>query len=312
MGRFLEKIIFVLTLSCVLMNILFVLSLRVTNPYSEASHEINFVNVMSKLDTISVPKIIIIGGSGCSFGIDSRAISRHFDMPVINTGTHAGLGLKLQLDLFKKYISKDDIVLVIPEFSQFFTYYFWGGEAAVRILSSLYPEGYKSCSVVQFLHLLTFAPKHFFNSFRFKNQSNLPGPGSPYSKCALNEFGDVTEYEARNHQQFGAYPALRHKNPFVRKYLINFYSEVESSGARMLLLPPSVDSSTFENSRPLISHLYEAYDNGPEPHFIVKPDRYVFPDSMYFDTPYHLTYEGVEYRTANMIKDIDYTLNSTK
>lgn len=306
MGRFLEKSIAVLMLSGIVMIFLFVLCLRVENPYSEASHEINLVNSMSKLDTITVPKIIIIGGSGCGFGIDSKALSEHYDMPVVNTGTHAGLGLKLQLDLFKKYISEDDIVIVVPEFSNFSKNYFCGGETAVRILSSLYPEGYRCCSVVQFLHLLTFAPKHFFNSLRFKSQGNFPVPESPYSKKALNEYGDVTNFEVRNYQQFNVDPVLKHYNPIVRKYLMEYFREVESSGARMLLLPPSLASSSFENSRSFINHLYEAYGRGPEPHFIAKPDRYALPDSLYFDTPYHLTYEGVKYRTALMIEDIDY------
>lgn len=301
MGRFLEKIIIVLVLSGIVMNILFVLCLRVRNPYSEASHEINFVNAMSKLDTITVPKIIIIGGSGCGFGIDSKALSEHYDMPVINTGTHAGIGLRLQLEIFKKYISNDDIVLVVPEFSNFSKNYFWGGETTVRIFSSLYPDGYRRCSVIQFLHLLTFTPKHFFNSI----QAGLPLPESPYSKYALNEFGDVTNFNVRNHQQLKLYPDLRHRNPFVRKYLLEYYREVESSGAKMLLLPPSLALSNFENSRLFINHLYEAYASGPEPHFIALPDRYALPDSMYFDSPYHLTYEGVHYRTALMIEDID-------
>ena len=63
------------------------------NEICRQSHEVNVIKQIERMKTINEPKIIIIGGSGCGFGLCSKLISEHFNMPVCNTGTHAGLGL---------------------------------------------------------------------------------------------------------------------------------------------------------------------------------------------------------------------------
>ncbi|MCQ2181911.1 MAG: hypothetical protein MJY89_00680 [Bacteroidales bacterium] len=303
MKRFICRITLTGILAVTLLNIIFVLCIRVGNPYSAASHEINLVNSISKLDTVNEPKIIIIGGSGCGFGFDSRMISEHYSMPVINTGTHAGLGLRLQLELFMRYISQDDIVIVVPEYSQFEKMNYWGGETTLRIFSSIYPEGYTYCSNLQFLYLLFYSPKHFFHAINSKEF--VLDPESPYSKYSLNDFGDVTNFEARNHQQIEVYRPLKTYNPYVRKLLTDCHKEVQKRNARMLLLPPSLAISSFENSRSFIERLNTIFNSGPEPHFVAAPERYALPDTLYFDTPYHLTQDGVILRTSLLIEDID-------
>lgn len=309
MRRFIIKSFGIVFSSLIVLFVIFLLCLNIENPYAKASHEINLVESMVKLDTISVPKIVILGGSGCGFGIDSRAISEHFGMPVVNTGTHAGLGLRLQLELFEEYILKDDIVLVIPEYDNFSKLYFWGNETALRILSTTYPAGYRQCSCIQLLYLLTFSPKHYFNAIRFRNQGLVPDAQSPYSQYSLNKFGDVTQYEERVHQEIEIYNKLKCNNPFVRSYLVAFNNSITKRGANMLLLPACLSVSSFEKSEEFINRVDRLYNNGGELRFIASPRRYAFPDTLFYDTPYHMTYEGVELRTALMIEDIDIALN---
>jgi hypothetical protein len=41
---------------------------------------------------------------------------------------------------------------------------------------------------------------------------------------------------------------------------------------------------------------------------VSKPERYRMADTMHFDSPYHLTYEGVMTRTSRLIADMDSIL----
>src|SRR5690349_24986573 len=45
------------------------------------------------LENTPSPRIILIGGSNVSFGIDARLMQQTLGIPVINDGLHAGLGL---------------------------------------------------------------------------------------------------------------------------------------------------------------------------------------------------------------------------
>jgi hypothetical protein len=49
----------------------------------------------------SSPRIIFLGGSNLCFGLDSRRIADTFDMPVVNLGLHAGIGLKFMMEDLK-------------------------------------------------------------------------------------------------------------------------------------------------------------------------------------------------------------------
>jgi len=87
------------------------------------------------------PKIVFIGGSNLPFGLNSERISDETKMPVVDMGLHAGLGLKFMLEEAKPYIRKGDIVILVPEYQQFFGENYYGEETLVYTLVNIYPRG---------------------------------------------------------------------------------------------------------------------------------------------------------------------------
>lgn len=75
MKRFFIKILvytgLVLISSALLLRIL----VSFPNAWSRQSHEVNVIKQIERMQTIDEPKIIIIGGSGCGFGMCSKLIS---------------------------------------------------------------------------------------------------------------------------------------------------------------------------------------------------------------------------------------------
>jgi len=70
--------------------------------------------------TTPSPKIILVGGSNLAFGIDSRLLQDSLHVNVVNMGLYAKLGLRYMLAQVKPYIRAGDIVIVVPEYDQFY------------------------------------------------------------------------------------------------------------------------------------------------------------------------------------------------
>jgi hypothetical protein len=68
------------------------------------------------ITTQGQPRIIILGGSGTFFGIDSEILEKNLDLTVVNAGVHAGLGLNTTLNLFIQEIKPGDQVILISEY----------------------------------------------------------------------------------------------------------------------------------------------------------------------------------------------------
>ncbi len=306
--------LFLLVLSCVF-YITYVWMLR--SPYLTLinhSHEINVKVSLSRLEHKTEPSIIIIGGSGCGFGLISGMLSEHFNMPVINTGTHAGLGLRLQLLLVQPYIKKGDIVIVIPEYMQF-TDLFYGDETAWRIMMATLPNKMGEISLQQYFHLLRYYPTALENAISYyrghKNDHSTIEINSisPYSASSLNEYGDVTCYQHRQHKCF--IPVSK-KNLQVKKYVIKSLKEYKdycrNNDAMFILFPPAYHEKDFALNKDAILHISQSLAQNGIP-YVASPQKYVMFDSLFYDTIYHLTYEGCSIRTNNIIADLDSIIN---
>ena len=115
------------------------------------------------------PKIIFIGGSNLSFGLDSKKIQDRFNMPVINASIHASIGLKYYLNDLKPFIKEGDIIVVAPEYSQFYTDSFYGNIELVSILFDVFPEGRKYIDLGQWRRLLGFIPNYAATKIKYQD-----------------------------------------------------------------------------------------------------------------------------------------------
>lgn len=274
------------------------------NRYCIYSPEVNVVRQIERLDTLSSPKILIIGGSGCALGICSPMIKEHYGMEVSNTGTHAGLGLRMQIKLFEDYIHQGDIVIVIPEYEQFTEIYF-GNESALRILASTYPNGFRKFSVLQQLSLFGYVPQAYQDAMKV-NDMDFSDRKPPYMKESLNEFGDVEGYEFRAHE------SRTWKNNEMKKNvkflpiccLKELQNKCIANNAKLFIFPPAFRDGAYDHNEEIISKIWKKLKQNDLP-VVGNPIDYRMTTSLFYDTNYHLTYEGTMYRTGKLILDLD-------
>ncbi|WP_157943692.1 MULTISPECIES: hypothetical protein [Arenibacter] len=71
---------------------------------------------INKLKKVKTRKIVIIGGSNASFGIDSDLMERQLGIPVVNMALHGGLPLYYLLEQVKPFMNKGDILILSREY----------------------------------------------------------------------------------------------------------------------------------------------------------------------------------------------------
>lgn len=301
MTRFVVKTVLYVLCVALVTVLLCALMLSVPNVDCRNSHEMNVSRSMERLKLAKGPKMVFIGGSGLAFGLKSKRVQEGVGMPVYNTGTHAGLGLGLQLALVKPYVGEGDLVVCVPEYQQYLGGFMYGNETALRILSSSYPQGYRLVTLRQYVYLLRYVPDAFFSAI--STRDGVPY-GGPYSVSALNEFGDVECYEHRNHvEDIQVLPLNGPLQPRSISVLKDFDSFCAKQGARVLLLPPAYRRTAYYTNETRIDEIWDMVkDSGLTT--MSSPETYCFPDSCFFDTDYHLTEQGVDQRTERVISDI--------
>ena len=295
MRKFIIKTFVFLSLSVVLITFLMI---KIGNNWSKNSHEINVVLAYERLDSLKdCNKVIIIAGSNGCFSFDSSVISDSMHMPVVNTSTHAGIGVRMQFEMYKELIKKDDIVIFCPEYYSGISR-LYGEVALFRILSTHMPSAYRKMSLAQWYNTFKYIGTHFENAIKVVNCQQFEGP---YSASSVNEYGDI-ECE-REHQSFGVYKLKGEMDLETLAYYQYIHDYSKNNGFTLIYLPPVLAESAFLNQKEQIDSL-ELFMNRNNIPFHVKPERYSFPDSLFFDTPYHMTLSGAKKRTLYVVEDM--------
>ena len=270
-----------------------------------ASKSLLFAKVQKDalLNTISSPRIIFIGGSNLSFGLNSQMIKDTFAIYPINTSIHAAIGLKYMLDSVLPYIRKNDIIVISPEYDYFYGDFLYGGEELLRTILDMDKSYLSEMSVSQIKNVLPHVLKYSFS--KFKPNEYLGFTTDPvYNTNAFNQYGDVDIHWELKQKQFAAYSEIRGVFNFdTIKVLKVFEANLMKRGATLYITFPGLQAESFDNSIKQIDKIETELNNSG---FILlgTARRYRISNSMIFNTPLHLSKEGVDYRTQLLIEDL--------
>jgi hypothetical protein len=246
------------------------------------------------------PRLIFVGGSNLSYGLNSEQISKQFNLPVVNMGLHAALGLSYMLDEVSPFVRQGDRIVLVPEYHQF-GHLFYGNMELIAVLFDLHPEDRTKIPLGQWMRLLKFMPNYAATKLVPFFRLSLNKYCSKY-----NSYGDYT-----GHWGEGKPPSptvlkserIKMREDAALKKISTFMADVQRKGAQVFLLPPCYQKSAFENSREVVEALRLRFEEFGF-RFESDPERYAFDDSLFFDTAYHLNKEGVDRRTFLVIEDL--------
>lgn len=254
-------------------------------------------------------KIILLGGSNLSFGIDSKQIEKALKKPVINMGIHAGIGLEFMMNDIKPYISAGDTVILVPEYEHFYTDNFYGEMELISVLFDIEPHSKNIINNKQWLHLFKYLPtysakkiKNFIPSILKNKEETI----SIYHKNSFNENGDAYLHWSLPNQNY--LPAIKNKGTeTVNKDVINQILElkkyINDVNANLLIFPPVIDETSYNNQEFIINKIKnELADN--QINFISPPLKYKYSNQLFFNSYYHLNKKGVEKRTLQLSNEL--------
>jgi hypothetical protein len=255
------------------------------------------------LTSSTSPRLILIGGSNLSFGIKSKIIKDSLNVNPINTGISASLGLIYMLKHTQPFVKQNDVVIVIPEYEQFYGELAYGKEELLRMLLDVKTDDFSDLNSTQLMNISAHIPAYSFSKFKWNEYIN-PELSAIYSKNSFNEFGDAVAHYKLPSIKIKAINTIKEEfNSDVINELKLFQNDVKAKGAKLYISFPGTQQATFNILKPYVNEVEKALRK-EQFSILGKPEDYVFNDSLIFNSAYHLTEKGAEKRTIQIIKNL--------
>lgn len=303
-----RKFVFkVLLFAFILITIFLIGVILPATPRASTSYLFTKIDKDSLLANVDTPRIIFIGGSNLSFGLNSQMVKDSLGLNPINTGIQVGIGLIYMMENVLPYIKTGDIVVVAYEYHGFYGEIALGEDALLRIVLDVDPDALKMLSNKQLINLCAYLPKYSFSKFKpteyIKKYIDKHEDKFNVVK-SFNEYGDVVTHWDYNMKKFSVVESIKGEfNYSLIDELKKFELKLQHKGAVLYITFPGYQATSFENCRKQIKLIEDELSKCG---FILlgKPEDYMVPDSLMFDTPYHLSKKGVDLRTNLLINDL--------
>jgi hypothetical protein len=301
MNRFLKNIA-IFTLFATLATL--VLSLGLLLPVTPRASKSYFYSILAKdslLANVDSPRIIFIGGSNISLGLNSQMIKDSLNVNPINTGISAIVGLKFMFDNTVQYIKKGDIIIAPLEYLHYTDKEYSCGEPLLRIIMDVDRKYLRLLSFQQMRTLLPRIPKYIASKLDPRAYFNTD-IDSIYSRNSFNRYGDECAHWGMKTRNFVPDGRLGDFNKQIIEYIKDAEKKIEKKGGKLYLAYPSYLDKSFHESEDIIATIHAELEKNFK--VLGTPERYMMPDSLMFDSSHHLNRKGVDIRTARLIEDI--------
>lgn len=270
------------------------------------------------LEKTDQPKIVVIGGSGIAFALDSLLVEEYTGMKTINFGLYATLGTSIMLDLSKVNINRGDIIIIAPETDkQTYSLYF-NGEAAWQALDGNY-EMLRNINTDNYSSLAGNLLGFFQSKINFFLGGNAPAPSGIYNKSSFNEKGDIIYPREYNIMALGYDPNKLIDlspeiidNEFIN-YINSYTKYAQKKGASVYFSFPPINKSSLVTGtdEESIYEFFLAMADSLDCPIISNINDYIIDKEYFYDTNFHLNDSGKILWTAQLISDLNNAMGNT-
>lgn len=277
--------------------------------YMETSYVTVFADKMDYLLlNANRQKLIIFGGCSVYFGLDSSILAKEYsEYAVLNLGTVGGTNAAFQYDIMRKYIGEGDVFVHAPEQA---SPYQLMADLSCENRVFIATEGNFDLLALTDMTKMEGAFKCFsaFNSNRRKLE-----PCSYEDAFEFNEYGDNTSVRPNIKNYLKLTDDYEICAEFLTENSLNAlcdqYDLIEEQGARVYVSYAPINKLCVEKEKAdLFSSKLEKglYQRG----YAVISDIYDYSmePQYFFDEDYHLTNEGAEARTKQLLNDLKKVL----
>lgn len=282
----------IIIVSVWLLNIVFI---KQTYPYEYLGGMLNDKHKTAQ-NTPS-PKVLWVGGSSGSFGINSDTLQKYLGMPVVNMSFIAPLGTYFLLNDALREVKKGDRIFVSTEYDidKYST------PQVIYSAVDYYPEGTiyieKDTTLKDFIghrvkHKLSNVSKLFWNTIT-KNEAagaSVNDKTSVYFRSAFSPKGDIISHVNNTPKQvdFALFPKAPIDYAEQIEDLNHFVAEVRKKGAEIYYVFPPLAESTYNYGKVAVESVEKQLKTKLDCEILGSAKDFVRKDSSFFDSFYHL------------------------
>jgi hypothetical protein len=302
MKKFIVKVSgFIFT--AILLFIVFLFLLPPTPRFSRSSF-FSAIKKDSLLLNEQSPRIIFVGGSNLGTGLNSQMIKDSLKLNPVNTAISALLGIRYMLENTLQYTQKEDIIVFIPEYQHFYWEWDYGSEVLLRTVLNTDKSKIRLLSLKQIINCIPFVGNFVFSQISKHKYSTMDDNDDVYGLKAYNQYGDSYLHWNTKKREFAPDTITIDKyNSKVIEEIKKYNQKFQEKGALLLISFPGYQDISFQNSEKFVKKVEQDYTMSGFT-ILGTAERYIMPDSLMFDSPYHLIGAGVNYRTGLLIEDL--------
>lgn len=278
----------------------------------ENSKQMNFK--LSLLKQVTSPKIVVVGGSNTLFGVDCKRLSELTGYRAVNLGFNYRIGIRFGLETLGPYLSNDDIVIVSPEYENFFDDNIYYGSETVAFLVSKNAENLSSYYLSSIKQVASIYRQITLVAFKYIYINYMLGR-STVLEPSYNQFGDrridKVGFSTLSFDDKVVISPEATFNDIVVKDLIQYKKSAKAKGARLVIAYPFIPSEVYKINQTKLELVHNKLESaGLE---ILAPPSESFAAKLYFeDFFYHLNPVGRILRTDAIFQGIKKYIKEQK
>ncbi|WP_420603493.1 hypothetical protein [Flagellimonas sp.] len=262
---------------------------------------------LEKLKMTQGSKIVIIGGSNGSFGIDSSLMEKELGVPVVNMALHGGLPLKYTIEQVKGYLRKGDVLILTKEYGGLRNQY-WNKMNGVELPKII---TYDFSQIGALLNDKILLKSTFSGLFKTINHNIKRFPSK--AKKDRNSVYSIKAFDGDNlksERLMGTYekevtehklPKLTEKSSLI-KNLQDYSKYFNKKGIEFYITPPVIVEGYYDMKE--ILPFWRFFSSSARIPLLNETKSYVYPREYFFNSHYHTNQLGREIRTISLIDDI--------
>lgn len=271
-------------------------------PQYTGEYNASLMDKVERLKSVEEPKIVLIGDSNLSFGINSAMLEDAFGMPVVNMGFHGGADNPFHEEMAKLKVTDGDIyVLCHTDYADedaIGAMYAWLAiENHYNLWELIRPEDIGN--------MTEYFPYYLKKClYLYASGTGNIDKHDVYAKSAFNEYGDIGFPRIGTEHEF----ALDVLPPSINEITITRINELNTylkeRGATLLVAGYPIGNGKFTvDVNEFITFQNELTEQLDCP-VISNYLDYMFDYTYFYNTPLHLNSEGADLRTNQLISDI--------
>lgn len=264
------------------------------------------IDKQNRLKNLPSPRLVFVGGSNLAFGIDSKRIEDSLKITVVNMGLHAGLGLGYMLKETQDNLKPGDIVVLSPEYHLTKK----GNTKLKTQLIDINPnalsyacDGINDYIAIFFTNIQRCSSGLFYKiveaSFATTNTDNI------YNRSSFSIQGDIIVHlNEPSRYVFKPDPSIKYNHTEEVAALSEFIDLAKAKKCCVYFLYPNIAQSAYRQQLKSINNYKDLVSQKLSCTILNDGETIALPDSLFFDSKYHLIRTGRTQKTDFLIKSL--------